>query len=119
MVFPLRCAFTVVFSLAGSLNVGAAEFTIELHAQAGKETKSVPAVRPDAKPPARVVLTASADTPITLRWTLRNTDKAATAKDVLVHLFVVKEERLDQAEVPKLNKGVVAESALTMDFKPK
>src|SRR4051794_8478314 len=113
MISPLRCALAVLFGVAGPLTLGAAEFAIELQAQAGKESKSVQAVPPDAKPPTRVVLASGADTPITLRWTLRNADKTATVKDVLVHLFVVKQERLDQAEVPKLNKGVVVESALT------
>ncbi len=47
---------------------------------------------------------------------MRNTDKA-TVKDVLVHCFVVKIDKADQQEVPKLTKGVVVESALTMDFK--
>jgi hypothetical protein len=97
----------------------AADFAIDLTARAGDTSRSATAVAPGAKPPARAVLTVNADTPITLRWTVRNIDKGATVKDVLVHTFVVKQERLDQPEVPKLNKGVAVQSALTMDFKPK
>lgn len=118
MMSAFRCALAVVVGLAVPLTVGAVDFSIELRAQAGKDAKTVQAVRPDATPPSRVLLNAAADTPITLRWTLRNVDKSTTAKDVLVHLFVVREDRLDQAEVPKLTKGVVVESLLTMDFKP-
>src|SRR5205807_1401657 len=72
-----------------------------------------------AKPEPRPVLVAKADTPVTVKWTLRNTDPTATVKDVLVHFFAVREEKANQQEVPKLNKDVAAESALTMDFKPK
>jgi hypothetical protein len=96
----------------------AANFAIDLSARAGKVSRDAQAVNPDAKVPPRAVLNAEINAPITLRWTLRNMDKDTTAKDVLVHVFVVKQETLDQAEVPKLNKSVLVESALTMDFKP-
>ena len=56
-------------------------------------------------------------TPIRVQWSVRNTDKALTVKNVLVHFFVVKIDKADQQEVPKLTKNVVVESALTMDFK--
>ena len=58
--FSLHLREGEVFGLAGPLTVGAVEFTIDLHARAGKETKSVQAVRPDATPPSRVVLNAAA-----------------------------------------------------------
>jgi len=56
---------------------------------------------------------------LTVHWTLRNVDTRASFKDVLVHFFVVKIDKAGQAVVPKLDRDVVAESALTMDFKPK
>lgn len=110
-------ALALVVGLAWACPGRAADFAIDLTARAGTTSRSVAAVAPGAKPPARAVLMAGADTPITLRWTVRNRDKEATVKDVLVHAFVVKEERLDQPNVPKLNKGVAVESALTTDFK--
>ncbi len=109
---------TLLVGLALARPVCAADFAIVLSAARARKRRSAAAVAPGTKPPVRAVLTARTDTPITLRWTVRNTDKMATVKDVLVHAFVVKEGRLDQADVPKLNKGVVVESALTMDFKP-
>jgi len=56
---------------------------------------------------------------MTVKWTVTSTAKTGVVKDVLVHFFVVRGEKLGQASVPKLDKDVAAESALTMDFKPK
>src|SRR5436309_3191821 len=42
-----------------------------------------------------------------------------SCRNVIVHVVTVKQERLGQLNVPKLDKGVVAESALTIDFNPK
>jgi hypothetical protein len=110
MIRALACTVAL---LASAAPVAAADFALELVALAGKESR-----RTETASSPRPVLSAAADTPITVRWTVRNTDKEPAVKDVLVHVFVVKEERLDQPEVPKLTKGVVLESALTTDFKP-
>jgi hypothetical protein len=94
------------------------DFSIDLKAQAGKEAKIVEAKFPAVpKKAERQILSVAANTSVTVKWTARKTDQGAVAKDVLVHFFVVKEDRPDQQEVPKLTKGVIAESALTMDFK--
>jgi hypothetical protein len=110
--------------LSGLLRPGVAaahHFTIDLKVQAGKASKTASAetAAPGAKPKPRAVLRVRAKTPITARWTMTNADAKTTYKDVLVHFFTVKIDKLGQATVPKLVKGVAAESALTMDFKPK
>jgi hypothetical protein len=109
-------------TLLGLIAVGvgrAADFAIEVAVRTGKDGKAVTAVYPVADPgTARAVVMAAVEARITIQWTVRNADKAATAKDVLLHFFVVREDRIGQAEVPKLTKGVVAEGALNMDFKP-
>src|SRR5439155_1522421 len=93
----------------------------DLKVQADKATKSASAqvAAPGVKPKPRGVLRVRARTPITARWTLTNADPKTTFKDVLVHFFTVKIDNLGQTVVPKLTKGVMAESALTMDFGPK
>jgi hypothetical protein len=103
----------------GLTPIRADDFTIDLKAQAAKQAKSAKVTypAPDPKGQPRAILMADVKTSITVKWTVRNTDKAATVKDALVHFFVVKEEKPDQRDVPKLNKNVVVESALTMDFK--
>jgi hypothetical protein len=112
-------ALLVLTWLHGS--VARAEFTIELKAQAGAESKTASAevATLGVAPKQREVLRAKVGTRINVSWTLANADAAKTVKDVLVHFVAVKQEKLGQRNVPKLNKGVVAESALRMDFAPK
>ena len=73
----------------------------------------------DAKPKERDVLEVKAGDRVTVQWKLNSTDAKAVLKDVTVHFFAVKEDQAGQPAVPKLDKGVVAETALTMDFGPK
>jgi hypothetical protein len=96
-------------------------FAIDLTVQAGKTTNTVHPASTDLsiKPKARTIVRAKRGEPIAVTWTVTNTEPKTTYKDVLVHLFVVKEEMLGQPTVPKLDKDVVVETALTMDFKPK
>jgi hypothetical protein len=114
-----RFAFATLLVLLAGTVTRAADFAIEVSVRVGKDGKAVTAVYPVAEPgKPRGVFTAAVDARITLQWTVRNIDKSATAKDVLLHFFVVREEQQGQAEVPKLTKGVAAEGALSMDFKP-
>jgi hypothetical protein len=118
----LRLIFTfaALVGLLAPASVQADQFTIDLVARTAKESKNAEAAypAPQAKPSARAVLTAAADSPITVKWTVRNLEPGATVKDVLVHFFVVKQDKPNQQDVPKLTKNVVVESALTMDFRP-
>src|SRR5690348_4322524 len=95
-------------------------FAIDLEARAGKESKTAhtEAVALGATPKPRPVLEVKAGDRVTVKWTLRCTDPKETYKDVVVHFFAVKEEKAGQQAVPKLDRDVAAESALTMDFKP-
>jgi hypothetical protein len=87
----------------------------------GKEKKTAHAEEMGlgTKAKARLVIRIKTGITIKATWKLTNSDAKTTYKDVLVHFFVVEEPMLGQEIVPKLNKGVFAESALTMDFKPK
>lgn len=111
--------FVLLLGLLGPPLGRADDFAIDLKAQAAKKPEKVEAKYPvpDTKPAPRAVLMIGVNTPITVHWSLRATDKAALVKDALVHFFVVKIEKPDQQEVPKLTKNVIVESALTMDFK--
>jgi hypothetical protein len=95
-------------------------FTIDLEVASGKAKKVAHAetLGLGSKPKTRVVIELKAGTTLKVKWKLTNSDAKATFKDVLVHFFVVKQQTLGQAFVPKLDKGVAVESALTMDFKP-
>jgi hypothetical protein len=117
----LLCGLLVLGWLSRPLAASAHHFTIDLKVQADKATKSASAetAAPGVKAKPRGVLRVRARAPITVRWTLTNADPKTTYKDVLVHFFAVKIDKLGQPIVPKLTRGVAAESALTMDFGPK
>jgi hypothetical protein len=117
----LLCGLLVLGWLSRPPAASAHHFTIDLKVQAGKATRSASAeaAAPGVKPKPRGVLRVRAGTPITARWTLTSADPKTTYKDVLVHFFAVKIDKLGQTIVPKLTKGVAAEGALTMDFAPK
>jgi hypothetical protein len=117
----LLCGLLVLGWLSRPPAASAHHFTIDLkvHAAKARQTASAEAAAPGVKSKPRAVLRVRARTPITARWTLTSADPKTTYKDVLVHFFAVKIDKLGQAIVPKLTKGVAAESALTMDFGPK
>lgn len=112
----VRSALFALALLAALLpsTVRADPFTIDLVARTAKTPKGVAA---GTSP--RAILNADRAAPITVQWTVRNPDPAVTAKDVLVHVFVVRQARPDQPGVPKLTGDVAVESALTMDFRPR
>jgi hypothetical protein len=111
----------VVGWLLTSRGAQAQEFAIDLEARAGKVSKTAHAevAAPGVKPKERGILAVTAGDKITVQWTLRNADAKATFKDVLVHFVAVGEAKAGQPAMPKLDKDVAVESALTMDFKPK
>jgi hypothetical protein len=71
------------------------------------------------KPKPREVFEVPANKPITVKWTVSHAGNKDVLKDVVIHFFVVKEPKAGQVAVPKLDRDVAVESALTMDFKPK
>jgi hypothetical protein len=95
----------------------AAGFSAELKVTDGKTTKSTKSGQPAApdQMPHRLTIDTSAGAPLIATWTVRRTVEGE-AKEVLVHLVVVKLDRPGQA-VPSLEPSKVPiESALTMDF---
>jgi hypothetical protein len=96
-------------------------FTIDLGVQAGKVSQTAHAEMAaiGVKPKERAILEVKAGERISVKWALASAAPKETVKDVTVHFFVVKEEKAGQQIVPKLDRDVIAESALTMDFKPK
>lgn len=95
-------------------------FAIDLnaHADSQKVAAHAETVAPGQKARPRPILHLKAGQRVDVKWVLTNTDAKNSFKDVLVHFFVVKEEKVGQQVVPKLDKTVQTESALTMDFRP-
>jgi hypothetical protein len=92
---------------------------LDLKTPTAGKTAHADVVALGVKPKERGVLEAKAGQRLTVKWRLRNVDPKMTFKDVTVHFFAVKEEKAGQLAVPKLDRDVAAESALSMDFKPK
>jgi hypothetical protein len=95
--------------------------TIDLKVKAGTTTKKAESeiTAVGVKPKARSVLEATAGKTVSVTYSVTSTANKDTTKDVTVHFFVVKIDKVGQTTVPKLDKDVAAESALTMDFAPK
>jgi hypothetical protein len=121
MVRALPIVLTVFGSLLAGSTVRADHLAIDLEARSGKakQTAHAQTLAIGVKPKVRGVLEVKAGEPITVTWTLRSTDSKATLQDVLVHAFVVQEEKVGQPVVPRLTRDVVVETGLTTDLKPK
>jgi hypothetical protein len=111
--------WVLVARLLSSIHAEAGPFAIDLEVRAAKASATAHAEAADrrSKPKARGVLEAKAGQQIAVRWKLRRTAKDVV-KDVVVHFYVAREERVGQQTVPDLSKDVAVESALSLDFKP-
>jgi hypothetical protein len=117
----LTLSLLTVGSVLNPLFSRADSFAIELEAKAAKnsqKTQGKTAATPE-KPKSRVMLSAEVGKPIQVTWKVTSTATREEMKDVLIHLFVVRLPQVGQTAVPKLDRDVAAETALTMDFQPK
>ena len=114
-----------LLALLGTLLISsltrADHFTIDLEVKSPKANRTVHAetLGLGVKPKERAVLEIQAGDKVTLQWTLANATPKETVKDVLVHFYAVKIEKAGDRPPQRLDKDVLLESALTMDFKPK
>jgi hypothetical protein len=96
-------------------------FTIDLEVTAGKSSKKAFAdtLAIGSKPKPRKRFEIRSDEKLVVKWSVTSAARKETVKDVIVHFFAVKIDKVGQQTVPKLDRDVAAESALTMDFNPK
>ncbi|MGP0063936.1 MAG: hypothetical protein ACLQGP_10115 [Isosphaeraceae bacterium] len=66
----------------------------------------------------RPVLKARINEPIRINYILTNVYPHKTLENVVVHFFVVRQQKPGQKEIPDLKGDVVLETAFDMDFKP-
>jgi hypothetical protein len=121
MVHRARILSAVLFCLAASMPARADHFAIDLEVKGPKSGRTVHTETAGlgVKPKPRAVLEIQARDKLTIKWTLTNTAPKDTVKDVLVHFYAVKIAKQGDPPPPKLDKDVLLETALTMDFKPK
>ena len=116
--WPLLAGLAAGHDFAIDLEVKTPKGNQTVHAQiSALGQKPIPAL--GEKPKPRAALEVKAGDKITVKWTLRSTAAKETAKDVLVHFYAVKINKLGEPPPSKLDEDVVTETALTMDFKPK
>jgi hypothetical protein len=112
---------TILTSIMGLLATRADHLTFEAEVNVDGLRKKCGAdiSAPGVKAKPREALDVPVGKQITVKWTATHTGTDEALKDVVIHFFVVKEEKAGQATIPKLDRDVLAESALTMDFKPR
>ena len=96
---------------------------IRTDAATGQEVEETTA-RADQEPPAggvnpRPLAKVKAGEPLVLQWVLTNTYPHGENKDVVVHYYVVREDKAGQKLLPNLAQGTVVEGRFKMNFKPK
>ncbi len=116
--FRAFVAFWLIAAVSGSAHADDLKFVAKVEANGATKTCDNDISAVGIKPKGRGVFELPLEKPVTLQWNVTNTgDKLL--KDVVIHFFVVKEEKVGQSAVPKLDRDVTVEGALTMDFKPK
>ena len=93
---------------------------INLDVSAGGQSISahVDQTPPDSGKNPRQVFKAKVNEPIRIQYVLTNVYPHKTLENVVVHFYVVRENKVGQKELPDLKGDVVLESAFDMDFKP-
>jgi hypothetical protein len=111
----------ILFCLAALGPARADHFTIDLQVKGSKADRTVHTETAGLgiKPRPRAVLEVQAGDKMAIKWTLASTAPKETVKDVLVHFYAVRINKPGDPPPPKLDKDVLLETALTMDFKPK
>jgi hypothetical protein len=120
-MIPCRWFFVFVTLLCSFSHARSDDLKLDLSVKAGMVTRTpeaqIAALGVKAKP--RGTLEAAPGKTLNVKYTIASTAAALSVKDVTIHFYVVKIDKVGQATIPKLDKEVAAESAFTMDFKPK
>ncbi len=112
---------TAILLLACVSPARADHLAFHLKVKAGDKSQEAETEKQDigVKAKERKVLHAKAKEKLRIDWILTNISDKESAKSVLVHLIVVKEEKVGQQKISKANKDIAAESAVIVDIAPK
>jgi hypothetical protein len=95
-----------------------AKIQLEVAGRRDQVAASVDQTPPEWGKNPRPVLKVRPNEPVRIQFLLTNVYPHKTLENVVVHFFVVREEKAGQKEIPDLKGEVVLESAFDMDFKP-
>jgi hypothetical protein len=93
---------------------------IELTVEAGgnQVTAFVDQTPPPVGKSPRPVLEVKAGEPIKIQWIFQNVYPNKTLKNVVMHFYVAKADKVGQKELPDISGDVELETAFDMDFGP-
>jgi hypothetical protein len=112
---------TLMLGLALSTSAWAehAKITLDVVAPGGQQTAFVDQTPPPSGKNPRPVLKAKAGDPIRVNWVLTNVYPHKTLENVVVHVFIAREDKVGQKDLPDLTgDDIVLESAFEIDLKP-
>jgi hypothetical protein len=95
-----------------------AKITLDVAAPGGQQTAHMDQTPPEWGKNPRPVVKAKVGDPIKIQWMFINIYPNKTLENVVVHFFVVREEKVGQKELPELTDQVLLENAFDMDFRP-
>ncbi len=110
----------IVVSLTGRA-VRAEHAKINLDVAVGREnvTAHVDQTPPEWGKNVRPVIKAKVNEPIRINYLFTNIYPHKTLENVVVHFFVVRQDKVGQKELPDMKGDVVIETAFDMDLKPR
>lgn len=112
----LACLLLATFAAPGRAEH--AKIQLEVAGRGEQVTAYVDQTPPEWGKNPRPVLKVKANEPVRVQFMFTNVYPHKTLEDVVVHFFVVKQDRPGQKEIPDLKGDVVIESAFDMDFRP-
>jgi hypothetical protein len=115
---PSLPAFMLGLMLTSSAMAEHAKIQLEVGGRDKQVTAYVDQTPPEWGKNPRPVLKVKPGEPVRIQCVLTNVYPNKTLENVVVHFFVVREEKVGQKEIPDLKGEVVLESAFDMDFKP-
>ena len=95
-----------------------AKIQLEVAGRRDQVTAYVDQTPPEWGKNPRPILKVRPNERVKIQFMLTNVYPHKTLENVVVHFFVVREEKAGQKEIPDLKGEVVLESAFDMDFKP-
>lgn len=115
---PLAAAAIIAGALVSTARAEHAKIQLEVAGRRDQVTAHVDQTPPEWGKNPRPVLTVRPGEPVKVQFLLTNIYPHKTLENVVVHFFVVREEKAGQKPIPDLKGEVVLETAFDMDMKP-
>jgi hypothetical protein len=115
---PLAATALLLLLASATARGEHAKIELTVRARGAQETAHMDQTPPDSGKNPRPVVKAKAGEPIKVQWLFTNIYPHKTIKDVVLHFYIAREEKVGQKDLPELGDDVVLETAFDMDFRP-